>query len=190
MFRVIFFPLKMLGRLVNFLVRLVLTLLIVATLTLAGYVAVRSSQPVGLDSVTTTSQSEMNYWHYMADRLDASRQTPTNCHRTRLIYLAIALPMYPALYTYVALYPESSLAHHIQPSPLLPEPVTWQQVPETWWRLVEQVSVLAFTQPQWDYTPAVGQKVRVDQRCIAPGFDLDTEKMKDTGSRRGFANWV
>ena len=46
--RVIFFPLKMLGRLVNFLVRLTLALLIVTTLTLAGYVAVRSSQPMGL----------------------------------------------------------------------------------------------------------------------------------------------
>jgi len=168
MFRVIFFPLKMLGRLVNFLVRLTLALLIVATLTLAGYVAVRSSQPMDMDTTAATSQSAMNYWQYMADRLDASRQTPTNCHRTRLIYLAIALPMYPALYTYVALYPESSLARHIQPSPLLSEPITWRQAPETWWRLVERVSALAFTQPQWDYTPAVGQRVGEDWKCTLP----------------------
>ena len=117
--RLILFSLKMLGRLVNFLVRLVLTLLIVAAITLAGYVAVRSSQPMGLDTTGPTSHSAMNYWQTMADRLDASRQTPTNCHRTRLIYLAIALPLYPVLYTYVALYPESSLARHIQPSPHL-----------------------------------------------------------------------
>lgn len=164
--RLILFPLKMLSRLVNFLVRLVLALLVVATLTLAGSVAVRSSQPMGLYSAAENSQSAMNYWQYMADRLAASRQTPTNCHRTRLIYLVVALQVYPILYTYVALYPESSLARHIQPSPLLPEPITWQQVPKTWWRLVERVSVLAFTQPQWDYTPAVGQRVRIDAKCI------------------------
>lgn len=164
--RVIFFPLKMLGRLVNFLVRLTLALLIVTTLTLAGYVAVRSSQPIDLDSAGALSLETPNYWQYMADRLDASRQTPTNCHRTRLIYLAIALPMYPALYTYVALYPESSLAYHTQPSPLVPEPITWRQAPETWWQLVEQISVLAFTQPQWDYTPAVGQRVNIDEGCL------------------------
>lgn len=163
--RLIIFPLKMLGRVVSFLVRLTLVLLIVATLILAGYVAVHSSQPMRLDSAAATSLGAMNYWQYMADRLDASRQTPTNCHRTRLIYLAVALPVYPALYTYVALYPESSLARHIQPSPLVPEPVTWRQAPETWWRLVERVSALAFTQPQWDYTPAVGERVNIDQDC-------------------------
>jgi|GEM_PF-1051139 len=165
--RLIFFPLKLLGRLVYFMVRLALALLIVATITLAGYVAVQSSQPI-LDSAGATSQGAMNYWQYMADRLDASRQTPTNCHRTRLIYLAVALPMYPLLYTYVALNPESSLARHIQPSPLVPEPITWRQAPETWWRLVEQISILAFTQPQWDYTPAVGQTVNLDPRCNLP----------------------
>jgi hypothetical protein len=36
------------------------------------------------------------------------------CHRTRLIYLAIASRVYPALYTYVALHPESSLARLVQ----------------------------------------------------------------------------
>ena len=57
----------------------------------------------------------------MANRLQASSETPVNCHRTRLVYLAIALPVYPTLYTYVALFPESSLATHTQPSPLIPD---------------------------------------------------------------------
>ena len=102
------------------------------------------------------------------DRLEASWQTPPNCHRTRLIYMAIALPAYPALYTYVALFPESSLARHIQPSELIPQQIQWRQAPETWWRLVEEVSVLAFTQPQWNFTPAVGQRVGVDRECTLP----------------------
>ena len=163
--RVIFFPLKMLGWLVNILLRFALALLLVASLILAGYMVVQGLQPMETDEAGTPAQGPLNYWQYMADRLDASRQTPTNCHRTRLIYLAIALPMYPAPYTYVALYPESSLARHIQPNPLLSEPITWWQAPETWWRLVEQVSMLAFTQPQWYYTPAVGERVNTDQDC-------------------------
>jgi hypothetical protein len=55
------------------------------------------------------------------------------------------LPLYPALYTYVSLYRESTLARHVQPGPLIPQPIQWRQAPETWWRLVEEVSTLAFT---------------------------------------------
>ena len=97
--------------------------------------------------------------------MEASRHTPAVCHRTRLIYLAIALPAYPVLYTYVALYPESSLARHVQPGSLIPQPIQWEQAPETWWRLVEEISILAFTTPQWDFTVAVGQRVEVDREC-------------------------
>ncbi len=66
------------------------------------------------------------------------------------------------------LFPESSLATHIQPSPLIPEPISWKEAPETWWQLVKEISWLAFTEPQWDYTPAIGQRVRVDRACILP----------------------
>jgi hypothetical protein len=44
-------------------------------------------------------------------------------------------------------------------------------VPETWWRLVVEVSLLAFTQPQWDFTPAAGERVGVDESCVMPVFD-------------------
>jgi hypothetical protein len=64
------------------------------------------------------------------------------------------------------LYPESSLARHVQPSPLIPQQITWQEVPETWFRLVKEVSWLVFSEPLWDYTPAVGQRVRVDEGCV------------------------
>ena len=120
-----------------------------------------NEKPGGQNSVL----GELDYWQYMAKNLEASRQTSAICHRTRLIYLAIALPVYPALYTYVALYPESSLARHVQPNPLVPQQIQWQQAPETWWRLVEEISILAFTQPQWDFTPAVGQRVGLDWNC-------------------------
>ncbi len=76
---------------------------------------------------------------------------PTLCHRTRLVYLALALPLYPVLYTYVALYPESNLARHTQPNPLIPNPITWQQAPETWQRLVRDISWRAFAEPQFEF---------------------------------------
>lgn len=76
--------------------------------------------------------------------------------------------MFPALYTYIGLYPESVLARHVQSNALIPQPIQWRQAPETWWRLVEEVSILAFTQPQRDYTPAVGQRVEVDWECTLP----------------------
>lgn len=149
------------------LVRTILAVTLISLVAGCGLIAWAGSQPmddVGGNSPAVGSD-DISYWHYMAKNLQASRQTPANCHRTRLIYLAIALPVYPALYTYVALNPESSLARHVQPSELIPRPIRWRQAPETWWRLVEEISILAFTQPQWIFTPAVGQRVGVDREC-------------------------
>ena len=147
-------------------------LMLVVIIAFVGYVLVKGSQPMGFVGADPNGQTavltDMNYWEYMANRLAASRETPANCHRTRLIYLAIALPVYPVVYTYVALFPESNLALHTQPSPLIPDPISWKEVPETWWRLVKEISWLAFTEPQWDYTPAVGQRVQIDISCSLP----------------------
>lgn len=138
-------------------------------LVFAGFVIHEAAQPVGRVGADPAGQQadlgDLSYWEFMTSRLDASRETPVNCHRTRLIALALGLPLYPALYTYIGLYPESSLARHVQPSPLIPQQITWQEVPETWFRLVKEVSWLVFTQPLWDYTPAVGERARVDEGC-------------------------
>jgi hypothetical protein len=48
---------------------------------------------------------------------------------------------------------------------LIPDPITWQQVPGTWWWLVKEISWLVLTEPQLDFRPAVGQKVGVDRKC-------------------------
>lgn len=142
-------PLRMLGWILSALIRLSLVVMLLAGIALAGFVLVKGSQPVGIVGIVLNSQTtrlgETSYWVFMAGSLTASQQTPVNCHRTRLVYLAIALPLYPVLYTYVALYPVSLLTRHIQPSRLIPEPITWQQAPKTWWRLVVDISLLAFT---------------------------------------------
>ncbi len=154
--------------------RLSLAVLLLLQVAFAGWIIVQGMQPMGeMGAAPSDPAGDLNdpsYWDYMSNRLAASRQTPVACHRTRLIYLAIALPMYPALYTTAALFPESSLARHIQTSSLLPAPIPWQQAPETWWRLVKEISWLAFTQPQWDFTPAVGERVRVDEGCELPPY--------------------
>ena len=146
--------------------------MLVVIIAFVGYVLVKGSQPmdfVGADpNGQTAVLSDVNYWEFMANRLAASRETPANCHRTRLIYLAIALPVYPVVYTYVALFPDSNLARHTQPSPLIPDPISWKEAPETWWQLVKEISWLAFTEPQWDYTPVRGERVNIDQKCNLP----------------------
>ena len=173
-------PLRAVGWAVSFIFRLVLVMLLVAIVAFAGFVFVKASQPMGVVGVdprgAIADLGAMNYWNFMAHQLAVSRETSSNCHHTRLIYLTIVLPVYPVVYTYVALYPESNLARHTQPNPLIPKPITWQQAPETWWRLVKEISWLAFTQPQWDYTPAVGERVGVDWSCILPPIDSNTRK--------------
>jgi hypothetical protein len=170
--KLILTPLRAVGFAFSFIFRMMLVLIIVIAITFTGFVIVKGSQPIGMvggdPSGGTAELNDMNYWEYMANRLHASSETPTNCHRTRLVYLAIALPVYPAVYTYIALFPESSLASHFQPSPLIPEPISWKEAPDTWWQLVKDVSWLAFTEPQWDYTPAISGRVSIDLRCNLP----------------------
>jgi hypothetical protein len=112
--------------------------------------------------------SDLSYWQYLGDRLRANAATPPECRNTRLVFLAIAVPLYPAIYTLAGLYPESGLARHVAPDPRRPARVAWRQAPETWWRLVVEFTWMAFTQPQWDFSPGMGERVRADYRCILP----------------------
>lgn len=173
----IFSPLRDVGRAMSFITRLIFVSMLVVIIAFIGYVLVKGSQPMGVVGADpngeSTVLSELNYWEFMANRLAVSSETSVNCHRTRLIYLAIALPVYPAVYTYVAIFPDSNLAHHTQPSPLIPDPISWKEAPETWWKLVKEISWMAFTEPQWDYTPEVGQKLRIDQHCVLPLLKKD-----------------
>jgi hypothetical protein len=47
----------------------------------------------------------------------------------------------------------------------MPGKISWRKAPDTWWRLLVEVSRLAFTLPQWDFTPAVGETMRLDKQC-------------------------
>jgi hypothetical protein len=164
------FHLRLAGQAIGLLARASLVVMLIATATLAGLVGWYGAQPLGAvgEGGRTAVLDDISYWEFMAGSLAASRETPANCHRMRLIGLAIGLPLYPMMYTAIALYPESALARHAQPSPLIPAPIGWREAPATWWRLVKEISWLMMTEPQRDFTPAVGERVRVDERCTLP----------------------
>jgi hypothetical protein len=172
MTKLLLIPMCCVGRLIGFATRLLLALILVTVAALGCFCAWKSFQPVGTLGADpqgyTAVLHDLNYFQFMAGGLAASRETPASCHRNRLVGLAIMLPVYPALYTYFALYPDSVLARQAQPSPLIPAPITWHQAPETWWWLVKEISWLVLTEPQLDFRPGVGQKVEVDRRCELP----------------------
>lgn len=136
----------------------------VILLTSATFVAWQSNRPLG-DGFPSGEFSDFSYWQYLADRLQANAGTPPECRNTRLVFLAIAVPLYPAVYTLAGLYPESGLARHIAPDPRRPARLTWRQAPETWWRLVVEFTWMAFTHPQWDIRPKIGDRVNIDKQC-------------------------
>ena len=82
----------------------------------------------------------MTYWQFLRERIGAIRELPAKCQQMHFTSFAIAVPLYPALYTYVGIYPESYLARHTQPDPSIPKNIDWSDAPDTWWHLVEDVS--------------------------------------------------
>ena len=116
-------------------IRLLLALVLIAGLVIIAFVGYKGSQPMQL-----ASSEGMTYWQFVRERLDAIRQLPAKCQRLHFSGFAIAVPLYPALYTYIGIYPESYLARHTQPDPSIPKDIGWTDAPDAWWRLVEDVS--------------------------------------------------
>ena len=117
------------------LMRLLLALVLIAGLVFVAFVTYRGSQPMQL-----ASADGMTYWQFVRERIGAIRDLPAKCQQLHFTSFAIAVPLYPALYTYVCIYPESYLARHTQPDPSIPKDIGWSDAPDTWWRLVEDVS--------------------------------------------------
>ena len=83
------------------------------------------------------SADGMTYWQFVRERIGAIRELPAKCQQLHFTSFAIAVPLYPALYTLVGLYPDSYIARHTQPDPSIPKGIDWSDVPDTWWSLVE-----------------------------------------------------
>jgi len=117
------------------LIRLLLVLALIAGLVLVAFVAYRGSQPMQL-----ANADGMTYWQFVRERIGAIRELPAKCQQLHFTSFAIAVPLYPALYTIVGLYPDSYIARHTQPDPSIPKNINWSDDPDTWWALVEDVS--------------------------------------------------
>lgn len=141
------------------LIRVILTIILIAGLILAAFVAYKGSQPM-----QQVSANGMNYWQFMRDRIGAIRELPAKCQQMHFTGYLIAVPIYPLLYTYVGMFPDSFLARHTQPHPAIPKDVKLVDAPNTWWSLVEIFS--------WDVwvTPHVPQ--------IMPEYNLNAPSQR------------
>ena len=124
------------------LIRLLLVLALVAGLVLVAFVAYKGSQPMQQEGA-----DGMTYWQFVGERIGAIRELPAKCQQMHFTGYVLAVPLYPVLYTYVGMFPESFLAQHTQPHPAIPKDVQLVDAPATWWSLVEIVSWDAWVTP-------------------------------------------
>ena len=124
------------------LIRLILALVLIAGLVFVAFVGYKGSQPMQQDGA-----DGMTYWQFMGERIGAIRELPAKCQQMHFTGYLIAVPIYPVLYTYVGMFPESFLAQHTQLHPAIPKNVQLADAPNTWWSLVETVSWDAWVTP-------------------------------------------
>ncbi len=134
--------LRLLRSALGILIRVILTIILIAGLILAVFVAYKGSQPM-----QQIGANGMTYWQFMRDRIGAIRELPAKCQQMHFTGYLIAVPIYPVLYTYVGMFPDSFLSQHTQPHPAIPKDVHLIDAPDTWWSLVEIVSWDAWVTP-------------------------------------------
>ena len=126
----------------GFVLRIFLAIILLAGLVLVAFAGYKGSQPMPQDGA-----NGMTYWQFMRERIEAIRALPAKCQQMHFAGYLIAVPVYPLLYTYIGLFPDSFLARHAQPHPAIPKDVKLADVPNTWWSLVEIVSWDAWVTP-------------------------------------------
>lgn len=126
----------------GFLIRAFLVFVLIAVLVFVAFAGYKGSQPMQQDGA-----NGMTYWQFMRERIGAIRALPAKCQQMHFTGYLIAVPVYPVLYTYVGMFPDSFLARHTQPHPAIPKDVQLADAPTTWWSLVEIVSWDAWVTP-------------------------------------------
>jgi hypothetical protein len=122
--------------------RIVSIFIIVGILLSVVFVAYKGSQPMAIKDA-----NGMTYWQFMSDRIKVIRELPAKCQQLYITGYALAVPFYPALYTFEGLFPDNSLTQHTQPDPAIPKNIHGYEVPDTWWSLVETISWQAWVTP-------------------------------------------
>lgn len=106
------------------LVRVLLALILIAGLVFVAFAGYEGSQPMQQDGA-----NRMTYWQFMRERIGAIRELPAKCQQMHFTGYLIAVPVYPVLYTYVGMFPDSFMARHTQPHPAIPEDVQMADAP-------------------------------------------------------------
>ena len=123
-------------------IRIFAILIVIAGLVFAGFVAYRGSQPMQIKAA-----NGMTYWQFVSDRIKAIHELSARCQQLHFTGYFLSVPLYPALYTFIGLFPDSFIARHTQPDPAIPKSIHWYEVPDTWWSLVETISWQAWVTP-------------------------------------------
>jgi hypothetical protein len=101
----------------------------------------------------------MTYWAFIEDRLAAAREVePARCGTGKLVFFAVATPVYSVLYTYVGVFPDSFLAKVTAQDSNISQGApgtSLTDIPEIWWNTVERLSwsALARRTPACNFRP-------------------------------------
>ncbi len=115
--------------------RLIGLAILIAGLLLFGFILYKGSRPMHISEA-----HGMSYWQFMTNRIDAIRRLPAKCQWLHVTGYLLSVPLYPALYTFVGVFPNSFLAGHLQPDARIPKQVAWLDASGIWWSLVETIS--------------------------------------------------
>lgn len=124
---------------VNLIQKGVLLVVILSLLFSCTFIAQKGNQPMSVLQVP----KGMTYFEFMQDRINAAKELKPVCGVGIFASLAILGPFYSALYTYVAIRPDSSVAKVTAPDPDIARNVTgvrWTEIPDVWWKTVERLS--------------------------------------------------
>jgi len=114
------------------LIRATLVLFLIAGLVFAAFAGYKGSQPMQQDGA-----NGMTYWQFMRDRIGAIRELPAKCQQMHFTGFVLAVPLYPVLYTYVGMFPDSFLARLPSHTPPSRRMCNWLMYPlpgGRWWR--------------------------------------------------------
>jgi hypothetical protein len=104
------------------------------------FIGFKVNQPMSV----TGAPEGLTYVEFMKDRIDAAKTVePSRCGWGMMLSLAALGPIYSAVYTAVAINPDSTLAKMTASDPDIPkgvEDARWYEVPGIWWGVVERLS--------------------------------------------------
>ena len=137
---------KMIGKILVGIVQLAVILILLIVGLVSVFILGKINQPMELQNA-----HGMTYRQLIEDRLVGYKQnqkvfhynTTTGCVIPDVFGLGYGIYL-SSLYTYVGVKPESQLADLIPQADFqrgfVPDNVTWQQVPEAWWRTFEKIT--------------------------------------------------